>query len=162
MTPWTAAPPATLCFSISQSCSNSCPLSQWCCLSTSSSAAPFSFCCQSFPASEFFQRVGSSHQVAKILELQLQHQSFQWIFMVDSIRTDWFVLLAAQGTLKSFLQPHNSKASILQHSALFMVQLSHHTSQMEKPQLWLYRPLSAKWCVCFLTCHLKLLGGTNV
>ena len=41
-----------------------------------------------------------------------------------SFRIDWFVLLAVQGTLKSLLQHHNSKASILQHSA-FMVQLSH-------------------------------------
>ena len=43
-----------------------------------------------------------------------------------SFRNDWFDLLAAQGTLKSFfLQHHNSKVSILQHSAFFMVQLSH-------------------------------------
>ena len=40
-------------------------------------------------------------------------------------RMDWFDLLAVQGTLKSLLQPHGSKASILQHSAFFMVQLSH-------------------------------------
>ena len=45
--------------------------------------------------------------------------------MVDSIRTDWFVLLAVQGALKSFIQHHSSKASILQHSAFFRVQLSH-------------------------------------
>ena len=43
-----------------------------------------------------------------------------------SFRIDWFDLLAAQGTLKSLLQHHNLKASILQHSAFFMVQLSHH------------------------------------
>ena len=42
-----------------------------------------------------------------------------------SFRIDWFDLLAVQGTLKSLLQHHNSKASILQHSALFMVELSH-------------------------------------
>ena len=130
VTPWTAGPQATLYFNISHSYSNSCPLSQWCYVTTSSSAAPFSSCPQSFTASEFFQWVGSSHQVAKVLELQLQHQSFQWIFMVDSIGTDWFVLFAAQGTHK---QHHSSKASILQHSALFMVQLSHHTWQLEKP-----------------------------
>ena len=41
-----------------------------------------------------------------------------------SFRIDWFHLLAVQGTLKSLLQ-HNSKASVLQHSILFMVQLSH-------------------------------------
>ena len=42
-----------------------------------------------------------------------------------SFRMDWLDLLAVQGTLKSFLQHHSSKASILQCSALFMVQLSH-------------------------------------
>ena len=42
-----------------------------------------------------------------------------------SFRIDWFDLLAVQGTLKSLLQHHNSKASILWHSAFFMVQLSH-------------------------------------
>ena len=42
-----------------------------------------------------------------------------------SFRTDWFDLLAVQGTLKSLLQHHSSKASILQHSAFFTVQLSH-------------------------------------
>src|SRR5574337_1322787 len=42
-----------------------------------------------------------------------------------SFRMDWFVLLAVQGTLKSLLQHHSSKASILSHSAFFIVQLSH-------------------------------------
>ena len=59
------------------------------------------------------------------MELQLQHQSFQCIFRTDFLRTDWFDLLAVQGTLKSLLQHHSSKASVLQHSAFFMVQLSH-------------------------------------
>ena len=43
----------------------------------------------------------------------------------NSFRIDWFVILAVQGTLKSLLQHHNLKASILRHSAFFMVQLSH-------------------------------------
>ena len=42
-----------------------------------------------------------------------------------SFRMDWLDLLAVQGTLKSLLQHHNSKASVLQHSAFFVVQLSH-------------------------------------
>ena len=42
-----------------------------------------------------------------------------------SFRIDWFELLAVQGTLKSLLQHHSLKASVLQHSAFFMVQLSH-------------------------------------
>ena len=72
-----------------------------------------------------FQWVNSSHEVAKVLELQLQHQSFQWIFRNDFYRMDWLDLLAVQGTLKSLLQHHSSKASILRCSAFFTVQLSH-------------------------------------
>ena len=64
------------------------------------------------------------YQEVKVVELQLQHQSFQWIFGLISFRIDWFDLLAAQGTLKSLLQHHSSKALILQCSAFFMVQLT--------------------------------------
>ena len=72
-----------------------------------------------------FQWVSSSHQVAKGLELQLQHLSFQEYSGLISFRIDWFDLLAVQGTLKSLLQHHSSKASILGCSAFFIVQLSH-------------------------------------
>ena len=64
-----------------QVCSNSCPLSQWCHLTILSSVTPFS-CPQSFLALGSFP-MSSSHQVAKVLELQLQHWSFQWLFRVD-------------------------------------------------------------------------------
>ena len=60
-----------------------------------------------------------------------------------SIRMDWLVFLAVQGTLKSLLQHHSSKASILRHSAFFTVQLSHPYMTTEKPQPWLDRPLLA-------------------
>ena len=69
--------------------------------------------------------VSSLHKVAKVLELQLQHQSFQWIFRTVSFRMDWLDLLIVQGTLKSLLQHYSSKASVLQCSAFFIVQLSH-------------------------------------
>ena len=59
-----------------------------------------------------------------MLELQLQHPTNEYSGLI-SFRIDWFDLLAVQGTLKSFLQHHSSKASILWHSAFFMVQLSH-------------------------------------
>ena len=75
------------------------------------------------------QWVNSSHQMAEVLELQLQHQSFQWRFGLISFRIDWFDLLALQGTLRSLLQHHNLKASILRHSAFFMVR----TWLLEKP-----------------------------
>ena len=65
--------------------SNSCPLSQWCHPTILSSVIPFSSCPHSFAAWGFFQWVSSLHQVAKVLELQLQHQPFQWLFRVDFI-----------------------------------------------------------------------------
>ena len=72
-----------------------------------------------------FQWVSSSCQVAKVLEFPLQHQSFHEYSGLISFKIDWFDLLADQGTLKRLLRHHSSKASILQHSAFFMVQLSH-------------------------------------
>ena len=74
---------------------------------------------------DLFKWVSSSHQAAKLLEFQLQHQSFQWTPALISFRMDWLDLLAVQGTLESLLQHHSSKASILWHSAFFIVQLSH-------------------------------------
>ena len=56
------------------------------------------------------------------MEFQLQHQSFQRLI---SFRMDWLDLLAVQGALKSLLQHHSLKASILLCSAFFIVQLSH-------------------------------------
>ena len=79
-----------------------------------------------------FKWVSSSHQVAKVLAFQLWHQSFQWIFRMISFRMDWLELLAVQGTLKSLLQHHTSKASILQCSAFFIVQLSQPYMTTEK------------------------------
>ena len=69
-----------------------------------------------------FKWLSSSHQMTKVLEFQLQHQSFQWLI---SFKIDWFDLLEVQGTTKNLVQHHSSKASILQHSAFFIVQLSH-------------------------------------
>ena len=70
--------------------SNSCPFSQCCHPTISSSVIPFSSCLQSFPALGPFQWVSSSHQVAKVLELQLQHQSYQWTFRTDFLY-NWLV-----------------------------------------------------------------------
>ena len=67
---------------------NSCPLSQWCHPTTSSSVIPFSSCPQSFPGSGFFKWVSSLHQVAKGLEFQLQHQSFQWTPRTDLLHDE--------------------------------------------------------------------------
>ena len=72
-----------------------------------------------------FQWVSSSHQVATVLEFQVQHQSFQEHPGLISFRMNWLDLLPVQGTLKSLLQHHSIKASILWNSAFFRVQLSH-------------------------------------
>jgi len=69
-------------------------------------------------------------------------------------RIYWFDLLADQGTLKSLLQHHSSKASILQHSAFFMVHLSHPYMTTGKTIALTSRPSSAKLCFCFLICCL--------
>ena len=87
--PWTAACQASLSLS-PRVCSDSCPLSWWCYLTISSSATPFSFCLQSFPESGSFSMINCSHRVAKALELQLKHQSFQWVFKVDFL-SNWLV-----------------------------------------------------------------------
>ena len=74
-----------------------------------------------------FQWISSLLQVAKILEFQLQHQYFQWIFRVNifwEIRIDLLDLLAVQGTHRNLLQNHSLKESILQYSTFFVVQFS--------------------------------------
>ena len=72
-----------------------------------------------------FKWVSSSHQEAKVLEFQLQISPSNEHPGLISFRMDWFDLLAVQGTLKSLLQHHSSKASILRRSGFFIVQLSH-------------------------------------
>ena len=64
--------------------------------------SPFSF--NLSQNQSLIQWVGSLHQVTKVLELLLQHQSFQWYSGLISFRIDWFNLLAVQGTVKSLLQ----------------------------------------------------------
>ena len=72
-----------------------------------------------------FKGVSSLHQVTKVLEFQLQHQSFPRIFRVDFLK-DWLVWSASSPrSLKSLLRHHSSKASVLWLSAFFMVQLSY-------------------------------------
>ena len=106
-------------------CSNLYPSSQLCNPTISSSVPPFP------PALNLSQHQGLSHwvsssyQVAKIFKFQLQHSPSNDYSGLISFRMDWLDLLAVQGTLKSLLQHHSSKASILQCSAFFIVQLSH-------------------------------------
>ena len=109
-----------------RACSNSWPLSRWCYLTISSSVAPFSFCCLSFPASGSF----SNESVLcirwpKYWSFSFSISPFNEHPGLISFRMDWLDLLAVQGTLKNLLQHHSSKASILWCSAFFIVQLSH-------------------------------------
>ena len=72
-----------------------------------------------------FQWVHSSHEVAKYWSFSFSIIPSKEIPGLFSFRMDWLDLLAVQGTLKSLLQHHSSKASVLWHSAFFTVQLSH-------------------------------------
>ena len=103
--------------------SNSCPLHRWCHPTIPSSVIPFS-CLQSFLTSGSFimsQFFASSGQSMDFFSISSSNDYSGLI----SFRIDWFDILAVQETLKSLLQPHSSKASILLYSAFFMVQLSH-------------------------------------
>ena len=105
---------------------NSCPLSRWCHQTISSSVIPFSSCLQIFPSIRVFTNESKLH---------IKWPKY-WIFSFNicpstkhpgliSFRMNWLDLLAVQGTLKSLLQHHSSKASILQRSAFFTVKLSY-------------------------------------
>ena len=102
--------------------SNSCPLSWWCHPTISSSVVPFSSHLQSFlasgsfPMSQFFTSSGQSIEVSASTSVLPMN-----ISGLISLGMDWLDLLAVQGTLKSLLQHHSSKASILWHLAFFII-----------------------------------------
>ena len=131
-TPWTAAPQASLSFSISQSLLK--PISiEWMMPSNHLILCrPLLLLLSIFPSI----RVFSSESVLHITWPK------DWSFSISpsneysgliSFRMDRFDLFVVQGTLKSLLQHHSSKASILWHSAFFMVQLSHPYMTTGKP-----------------------------
>ena len=131
--PWTAARQASLPITNSQSLLELMSIES---VMSSNNLVPFSSCLQSFPASEsfpvsqFFASGGQSIEVSaspSVLPMNIQ---------------DWFLLgliglisLAIQGTLKSLIQHHSSKASILRCSAFFIVQLSHPYMSLDKPSI---------------------------
>ena len=106
-------------------CSNSCPLScnaiQLSYLLSYPSPPAFSLA----QHQGLFQWVSSLHQVAKGLDLHFSLSPSNEFAGLISFRIDWFDLLAVEGTLKSFLQYHSLKASLLWHSPFFMIQISH-------------------------------------
>ena len=106
---------------------NSCPSSRWCHPAISCSVVPFFSCPQVLPASESFP-------VSQLFTWGGQKKYWGFSFSISPSkehpglifsRMDWLDLLAVQGTLKSLLQHHSSKASLLRRSAFFTVQLSH-------------------------------------
>ena len=105
--------------------SNSCLSGQWCQPTIWSSIIPFSSCLQSFPKSGPFKWVISLNQMPKDWNFSYSISSSSEYSWLISFRIDWLDLLAVQGTLKSLLQHHSSKASVLWHAAFFIVQLSH-------------------------------------
>ena len=116
--------------------SNSCPLSRWCHPAISSSVVPFSSCLQSlpvsgsFPMSQLFTSGGQSIGVSAstwVLPMNTQDWSpLEWTSRIS------LQILAVPWTLRSLLQHHSSKASVLQHSAFLTVQLSHPSMTIGK------------------------------
>ena len=133
--------------------SNSCPLSQWCHPTVSSSVVPFSLLPSTFPS----MRVFSNGSILPIRWPKYQRFTFnispstEYLGLI-SFRMDWLDLLAVQGTLKSLLQHHSSKASILQHLVFSMVQLSHPYTTTGK--IALTRQTFVGKVICFLICCL--------
>ena len=132
-------------------CSNSCPLSWWCYPTISPLAVPFSFCPQSFPTSGSFpvswlftssgQTIGASAS-ASVLPVNIQ---------------GWFPLgLTGLISLKSKGLSRVFSSTTVQKHLFFSAQPSLRSNShirtwlLEKPKLWLYRSLLAKWCLCFL------------
>ena len=137
-------------------CSSSCPLSQWCHPTTSSSVTPFSYP-QSFPASGCFpmswlfasggQSIGASVSVS-VLPMNIQ---------------DWFPLgltglisLQFKGLSRVFFSITMWRHQIFGAYPSLWSNCHICTWLLEKTQLWLYELLSGKWCLCFLICYLGL------
>ena len=136
-TPWTAAHQASLSFTISRSLLK---------LMSTESVMPSNHLILSLPSLAFslsqhqglFQWVGSSHQVATYWSFSFSISPSNEYSGLIFFRIDWFYLLTVQETLKSLLQHHSSKASILWYSAFFNSHI--YTWLLEKSQFYLYGP----------------------
>ena len=109
-------------------CSSSCPLSRWCHPTISSTVTPYFSLSSIFPSI----RVFSNESVLRIrwakywnFSFNISISPFSEYSGLISFRIDWFDFFAVQGTLKGLLQCNSLKASVLQHSDFFTVQLSH-------------------------------------
>ena len=154
-TPWTAARQASCPSSSPRACSNSCSLSWWFYPTISSSVVPFSSRLQSFPTSgsfqmsQFFPSGGQSVEIsasASVFPLNIQDWFPLGLTGLISLQSTGFSRLFSNSTAQKH-QFFSAQPSLWSNSHI-------HTWLLEKPQLWLYRPLSAKQCVCFLICCL--------
>ena len=123
VTPWTAAHQASLSFTISWSLLKLMSVESMMPSNHLVLCHPLLLLPSVFPSISLFWWVDSSKQAAKVLDFSISPCN-EYSGLI-SFRVDWFDLLALQGTLKSLLQHHNSKASIPWCSAFFLVQLSH-------------------------------------
>ena len=114
-------------------CSNSCPLNWWCHPTSSSSVIPFSSAFNLSQHQGLFQWVSFHIRWPKHWSFSFSISPSNEYSGLLSFTMDWLDALAVQGTLKSLLQHHSSKTSILRWSAFFIVQLSIHTWLLEKP-----------------------------
>ena len=122
-------------------CPASCPLSQWCYL-TISSCHPLLLLPSIFPSIRVFSNEAIlCIRWPKYWDFSLSINATNEYSGLTSFRIDWFDLLAVQGTLKSLHQHHSSKASILQQSACFVVQLSHPYMATGKNIAWTIQTL---------------------
>ena len=126
--------------------SNSCPLTQWCLSTISFSIAPFSPS-SIFPSIRVFSNESGLHiRLRKYWSFSFSIGPSNEHPGLISFRMNLLDLLAVQGTLKSLLQHHNSKASILQRSAFFIVQFSHPymiTAKTIALTIWTFADVSA-------------------
>ena len=99
--------------------SNSRPLNLWCHPTISSSVVPFSSCLQSLPGSGSFQMSQFFTSGGQSINFSFSISPFNEYSGLISFRMDWLDLILVQGTLKSLLQHHSSKASVLQRSSCF-------------------------------------------
>ena len=100
-----------------------------------------------FPSIRVFSRVSSSHQVAKVLEFQLQHQHFQWIFRIEFLY-NWRLWspCSPRGLSRVFSNITVQKYQFFSAQPSLECNSHIHAWLLEKLKLWLDRPLSAKWC----------------
>ena len=125
VTSWTTAHQASLPITNSGSFPNSCPSNQWCHPTVSSSVIPFSSCLNLSSIRVFSNESALRIRCPKYWSFSFNISPSNEHPGLISFGMDWLDLLAVQGTLKSLLLHHRSKASILQRSAFFTVQLSH-------------------------------------